>query len=241
MPSTQHVTTREANHRDDQTALLRGFPEGCPFEGSSRTVYRQILHSTAPAVARALGREVAKALERAEESAPDIELFPLPPTPEPTSAKSSALGRYDLVRVIARGDRKDYRLDRLPMEEGGQAQVFRAVHKETDTEVAFKRRSSKRETAVARIRREIGVSQLLGQQTHYIPILDSSPQDGWLVMPMAQATAEGRHDDLRDPASLRGLVEGLMGVFELDGHAEVGAGSQVTPCEVVGVRVPGRK
>ncbi|MET7778987.1 hypothetical protein ABZU94_25355 [Streptomyces mirabilis] len=149
----------------EQAALLRGFLEGYPFEGSSRTVYRHILHSTAPAVARALGRAVAKALERAEESAPDIELFPLPPTPEPTSAKSSALGRYDLVRAKARSDRKDYRLDRLPMEEGGQAQVFRAVHKETDTEVAFKRRSSKRETAVARIRREIGVSQLLGQQT----------------------------------------------------------------------------
>ncbi|WP_079077562.1 DNA cytosine methyltransferase [Streptomyces sp. Root369] len=199
----------------EQAALLRGFPEGYPFEGSSRTVYRQILHSTAPAVARALGRAVAEALERAEESAPGIELFPLSPTPEPTSAKSSALGRYDLVRAKARGDRKDYRLDRLPMEEGGQAQVFRAVHKETDTEVAFKRRSSKRETAVARMRREIEVSHLLGQQTHYMPILDSSPQDGWLVMPMAQATAEGWHDDLRDPASLRGLVEALMDVLEI--------------------------
>ncbi|WP_328982326.1 hypothetical protein [Streptomyces mirabilis] len=197
----------------EQAALLRGFPDGYPFEGSSRTVYRQILHSTAPAVTRALGRAVAKALERAEG--------------EPTSAKSSALGRYDLERAKARGDRKDYRLDRLLMEEGGQAQVFRAVHKETDTEVAFKRRSSERETAVARMRREIEVSQLLGRQTHYMPILDSSPQDGWLVLPMAQATAEGRHDDLRDPASLRGLVEALMGVFELDGSAAV--------------RVPGRK
>lgn len=147
----------------EQAALLLGFPEGHPFEGSSRIVYRQILHSTAPAVARALGRAVARALERAEGSAPDIELFPLPPTPEPTSA-------------------------------------------------------------VARMRREIEVSQLLGRQTHYMPILDSGPQDGWLVMPMAQATAEGRHDDLRDPASLRGLVEALMGVFELDGGAEVGGG-----------------
>ncbi|MFD8898076.1 AbiJ-related protein [Streptomyces ardesiacus] len=132
-----------------------------------------------------------------------------------SEAKGGALNPYDLVRAQARGDRKDYRLDRLPMEEGGQAQVFRAVHKPTEAEVAFKRRSSQRETPAARMRREIEISQLLGRHPHYMPILDSNPQDGWLVMPMAQATAEDRRDDLEDPAQLRALVEALMDVLEL--------------------------
>ncbi|MFF7385548.1 serine/threonine protein kinase [Streptomyces griseoluteus] len=132
------------------------------------------------------------------------------------SAKGGAVSSSsDLVRAQARGNRKDYRLDRLPMEEGGQAQVFRAVHKPTEAEVAFKRRISERETPAARMRREIEISQLLGRHPHYMPILDSNPEDGWLVMPMAQATAEDRRDDLKDPAQLRALVEALMDVLEL--------------------------
>ncbi|MGW8863351.1 AbiJ-related protein [[Kitasatospora] papulosa] len=124
-------------------------------------------------------------------------------------------GRYDLVRAQARGERKDYRLDRLPMDEGGQAHVFRAVHKATETVVAFKRRSSQRETPAARMRREIEIAQLLGRHPHYMPILDASPEDGWIVMPMAQATAEERQEDLKNPAHLRILVDALMDVLEL--------------------------
>ncbi|MDX2763951.1 AbiJ-related protein [Streptomyces europaeiscabiei] len=135
-----------------------------------------------------------------------------------SEAKGSTLSPYDLVRAQARGIRKDYRLDRLPMEEGGQAQVFRAVHKPTDAEVAFKRRSSERETPAARMRREIEISQLLGRHPHYMPILDSNPEEGWLVMPMAQATAEDRRDDLTDPMQLRVLVEALMGVLASGFH-----------------------
>ncbi|MFE6197295.1 protein kinase [Streptomyces sp. NPDC057838] len=132
-----------------------------------------------------------------------------------STAKGSASNPYELVRAQARGERKDYRLDRLPMEEGGQAQVFRAVHKASEVEVAFKRRSSERETPAARMRREIEISQLLGRHRHYMPILDSNPQDGWLVMPMAQATAEDRRNDLKDPVQLRAVVEALMDVLEL--------------------------
>ncbi|WP_055594356.1 protein kinase domain-containing protein [Streptomyces hirsutus] len=149
-----------------------------------------------------------------------------------SAAKGGALNPYDLVRAQARGDRKDYRLDRLPMEEGGQAQVFRAVHKPTDAEVAFKRRSSERETPAARMRREIEISQLLGQHPHYMPILDSSPEDGWLVMPMAQATAEDRSDDLKDPAQLRALVEALMDVLEL-AHAHDWLHRDVKPSNIL--------
>ncbi|MFD7296763.1 protein kinase [Streptomyces sp. NPDC059897] len=132
-----------------------------------------------------------------------------------SAAGGEALTAHDLLRAQAGGNRQDYRLDRLPMEEGGQAQVFRAVHKSTGVEVAFKRRKSQWETPAARMRREIEVSQLLGRHPHYMPILDSNPKDGWLVMPMAQGTAEDRCDDLKDPVHLRALVEALMDVLEL--------------------------
>ncbi|MGA5065284.1 protein kinase domain-containing protein [Streptomyces exfoliatus] len=149
-----------------------------------------------------------------------------------SAAKDGAVNLYDLVRAQARGDRKDYRLDRLPMEEGGQAQVFRAVHKPTEAEVAFKRRSSQRDTPTARMKREIEISQLLGRHPHYMPILDSNPNDGWLVMPMAQATAEDRRDDLKDPAQLRVLVEALMDVLEL-AHAHDWLHRDVKPSNIL--------
>ncbi|MEU8911725.1 protein kinase domain-containing protein [Streptomyces nigrescens] len=146
--------------------------------------------------------------------------------------KGGALNPYDLVRAQARGDRKDYRLDRLPKEEGGQAQVFRAVHKSTDVEVAFKRRASQRDTPAARMRREIEISQLLGQHPHYMPILDSNPVDGWLVMPMAEATAEQRRDELKYPSQLRALVEALMDVLEL-AHAHDWLHRDVKPSNIL--------
>ncbi|MFJ8295602.1 serine/threonine protein kinase [Streptomyces sp. NPDC094447] len=147
-------------------------------------------------------------------------------------AKNAVPNPYDLVRSQARGERRDYRLDRLPKEEGGQAQVFRAVHKSTDVEVAFKRRTSQRDTPAARMRREIEISQLLGQHAHYMPILDSNPLDGWLVMPMAQATAEQRRDSLSDPAQLRNLVEALMDVLEL-AHAHDWLHRDVKPSNIL--------
>ncbi|WP_330479097.1 serine/threonine protein kinase [Streptomyces platensis] len=167
-----------------------------------------------------------------------VQARPVIPGPSPlaphraSAAKDGAVNPYDLVRAQARGDRKDYRLDRLPMEEGGQAQVFRAVHKPTEAEVAFKRRSSQRDTPAARMRREIEISQLLGRHPHYMPILDSNPDDGWLVMPMAQATAEDRRDDLKDLAQLRALVEALMDVLEL-AHAHDWLHRDVKPSNIL--------
>ncbi|GHJ36041.1 protein kinase [Streptomyces sp. TS71-3] len=132
-----------------------------------------------------------------------------------SQGEQGAMHPYDQVRAQARGNRKDYALNRLPEETGGQAEVFRAVHKATGAEVAFKRRSSEWEEPRARMRREIEVSQLLGRHPNYMPILDSNPEDGWLVMPMAQGTAEDCRDLLNDPTHLRALVEALMDVLEL--------------------------
>ncbi|PRH80290.1 serine/threonine protein kinase [Streptomyces solincola] len=164
-----------------------------------------------------------------------VQARPMVPTKRPlvrASAPKGTANLYDLVRAQARGERRDYRLDRLPNEEGGQAQIFRAIHKPTDVEVAFKRRNSQRDTPAARMRREIEISQLLGQHAHYMPILDSNPVDGWLVMPMAQATAEQRRDSLGDPVQLRALVEALMDVLEL-AHAHDWLHRDVKPSNIL--------
>ncbi|MEU5443307.1 DNA cytosine methyltransferase [Streptomyces griseofuscus] len=47
----------------DQTALLQGFPEGWRFVGGKTARYRQVGNAVPPAVAEALGRAVADALQ----------------------------------------------------------------------------------------------------------------------------------------------------------------------------------
>lgn len=116
---------------------------------------------------------------------------------------------YGLVSGSARGERKDYRLDRLPLAEGGQADVFRAMHKPSRVVVAFKRRQGKGERERRRMAREIDLAQRLGGHPHVMPVLDFSPDHSWFVMPMAQATAEDLRAELLEPGRLRGLVDAV--------------------------------
>ncbi|MET8605763.1 protein kinase [Streptomyces rubiginosohelvolus] len=120
---------------------------------------------------------------------------------------------YDAVGLSARGQRKDYRLDRLPMASEGQADVFRGVHKPSDTVVAFKRRRRQDSRARRRMVREVDVAQLLGGHPHVMPVLDFSPAYDWFVMPMAQATAEDKRAELQNPAALRDLVDAVAGAL----------------------------
>ncbi|WP_274036600.1 protein kinase domain-containing protein [Streptomyces sp. MMBL 11-1] len=124
------------------------------------------------------------------------------------AAPPTAAG-YAPVGLSARGQRKDYRLDRLPMASEGQADVFRGVHKPSDTVVAFKRRRRKDSRARRRMVREVDVAQLLGGHPHVMPVLDFSPAYDWFVMPMAEATAEDKRAELQDPAALRDLVDAV--------------------------------
>ncbi|MFJ4918424.1 PaeR7I family type II restriction endonuclease [Streptomyces sp. NPDC088725] len=126
---------------------------------------------------------------------------------------SKDLYRYKEVIRNAHGDRGAYALDRLPIGEGAQAQVFRAVHKSSQTEVAFKRRRSMRNLAAARMRREIEISRLLSTHPHAMPVLDAEPDGAWFVMPLADATAEDYHEQLRDPERLRDLVYAMASVL----------------------------
>ncbi|MFF1401326.1 protein kinase [Streptomyces sp. NPDC058287] len=122
---------------------------------------------------------------------------------------------YDVVRRAARGERKDYDCPRLPVPDGGQADVFRATHKLTGKIVALKKLHQKypAEHPVARMRREIEIGQLLNGHPHAMPILDFSVDHTWFVMPWAEATAEDRQEQLREPTQLRALVNALASVL----------------------------
>ncbi len=94
------------------------------------------------------------------------------------------------VRLAARGERHDYALEPRPLDDlGGQAVVFTAKHKATGVTVAFKKVRSRSADSLARMRREISVSRDLAQCRQVMPVLDASPHDDWLVMPMARGNA----------------------------------------------------
>ncbi|MDX3697678.1 hypothetical protein PV726_47420 [Streptomyces europaeiscabiei] len=103
-----------------------------------------------------------------------------PTAPEtPSSAPAAPAVDGTLVRQTARGERRDYRLDRLPRNnDGGQAQVFRAEHKASGTVVAFKRRRGQGERDLRRMRREVEAALRFGASPHVMPVLDRVPR--WL-------------------------------------------------------------
>ncbi|MFF9436753.1 protein kinase [Streptomyces sp. NPDC014735] len=141
--------------------------------------------------------------------------LPASPDPEPSSADA-----YAEVRRLARGERKDYALEKfaLPDGEGGMGIVHEAVHKTTGTVVAFKKPRSLRENLTARMLREIEVAQRLGTNRHVMPVLDFSPRAEWFVMPMAQSTAERLQPELQhDPTALRALVDAVASALA-DAH-----------------------
>ncbi|WP_329437946.1 protein kinase domain-containing protein [Streptomyces canus] len=156
-----------------------------------------------------------------DHTGPDGHVAASPGQDTPPGELPAPLGPYAAVLGVARGQRKDFALERLPMKVGGQAEIFEATHKVTGVRVAFKRRLSWRETPAARMRREIEVAQDLNSHPNYMPILDANPVEGWLVMPLAECTAEDRRDQLQGPSQLRELVDALLNVLEVahDSHA----------------------
>ncbi|MFF5488282.1 PaeR7I family type II restriction endonuclease [Streptomyces virginiae] len=119
---------------------------------------------------------------------------------------------YREVSEAARGVKSDYALERIP-QKGGQAEVFRAVHKASGIEVAFKRRLSPREKAAARMGREIEISRLLSGHPHGTPVLDFDSRHQWFVMPLARATAEEQAVNLKDQKELLRLIRAVASVL----------------------------
>ncbi|MFF3247052.1 serine/threonine-protein kinase [Streptomyces sp. NPDC002870] len=137
----------------------------------------------------------------------------------PDLAVAAAQG-YDVVSQSARGERRDYRLESRPLAPpGGQAEVFPAEHKTSQTVVAFKRRLSRNPRAERRMRREVEIAQRLGANPHVMPVLDHSPAYDWFVMPKAQATVEDKRTELQDPTQLHALVNAVAaGLAEAHRH-----------------------
>lgn len=131
--------------------------------------------------------------------------------PQPAAPRRVSTGwspdPYGALRQASSGRRRDYRLDPHPIERGGQAEVFAAVHKPTGTPVAFKRLTAPNPDAVARMRREVDIAQRLGGHPAVMPVLDHGDDDSWFVMPLAEGTAETLlFDDLAEPAQLRTMI-----------------------------------
>ncbi len=89
------------------------------------------------------------------------------------------------------GDYHDnYCLERVPIGDGGQAEVFRAEHRKTGAIVALKRRKTGFEEATDRMRREIEIQSSI-THAHVMPILDFDPDEWqWFTMPLATKTLE---------------------------------------------------
>ncbi|MFF4215317.1 serine/threonine-protein kinase [Streptomyces nondiastaticus] len=122
------------------------------------------------------------------------------------------LERYREVIEAARGVKNDYALERVP-KRGGQAEVFRATHKASGIDVAFKRRLSPGKKAAVRMGREIEISRMLNEHPHVMPVLDFDAEHHWFVMPLADTTAEEQALHLKDPKHLHNMIKAVASVL----------------------------
>lgn len=135
--------------------------------------------------------------------------------PEASAHRSTVLEeRYDAVGLSAQGREKDYVIESKPMATGGQALIYRAVHKATGIQVAFKRRNKPGQGARRRWRRELDCARQMGSHPGSMPILDADTQASWYVMPLAEATAEQRRVELADPLELSALVSSVASALD---------------------------
>ncbi|MGY5003884.1 AbiJ-related protein [Streptomyces griseus] len=147
-------------------------------------------------------------------------------------APSSDTTGYEIVRSRGRGERRDYALDPARWKHGGQADIFLATHKTTRTRVVYKRRRSGTDDPVARMKREIEISGLLEGHAHFMPILDANATEGWMVMPIAEATASDRQAELRNPSGLLNMVNALIDVLST-AHQHGWLHRDITPYNVM--------
>lgn len=130
-----------------------------------------------------------------------------PSLPSGESAAGPESIGWDAVGLAARGRKSDYRMERLPFApQGYQGEVFRAIHKPSDTVVAYKRRRSQRSGARRRMEREVSIAQRLRGHPHVMPVLDHDPAFGWFVMPMAEGTLAERRSEVQSDETLREFV-----------------------------------
>ena len=110
-----------------------------------------------------------------------------------------------------------YRLDAVPLGDGGQAEVFRAQHRNTGDFVALKRRKSTLDEARDRMRREIEIQTSIKHQ-NVMPILDFDPDEHqWFTMPLATHSCDTLSlpiDSTLLTRILRSAAEGVQAAHE---------------------------
>ncbi|GAA3265048.1 MULTISPECIES: serine/threonine-protein kinase [Streptomyces] len=152
--------------------------------------------------------------------------------PTTPTAPAAPVVAYDAVSQSARGERRDYRLDKFPLACEGQGEVFRAEHKTTGTIVAFKKRTGRGARDRRRMHREVEAGLRFGGNPHVMPVLDFSPAHDWFVMPLAQATVEDKRTELQDPTQLHTLVSSVAAGLA-DAHRDGWIHRDVKPSNVL--------
>ena len=214
---------------EDQFEVLQYLAEGF----SAEEVFRDLVTARRPAASDAfadgdLASAIANTRSRITFVAGSAEL-------EEIAGKPLVVPqRGELIWHTARGERKDYRCERLPLVGGGQADVFKATHKPTGQIVALKKLRDKYPLPrqVARMGREIELGRRLHGHPHAMPVLDFDPKDTWFVMPYAQTTAEQHRDRFADIPTLRSLLEALCSVLTV-AHREGWVHRDIKPANVL--------
>lgn len=132
-----------------------------------------------------------------------------PAVPGESAESRQLTGGEQLIRLLARGDDKDYRLNHQ-LAPGGQAVVFEATHKITGATVAIKRPRRHDEDSLKRMLREIEAMTRFGGHRNVVPVLDASADGTWFVMPLAEATAHDHAAELQGGEQLRGLIMSII-------------------------------
>ncbi|MRG98575.1 serine/threonine-protein kinase [Polyangium spumosum] len=129
------------------------------------------------------------------------------------------------------GERGDYKVTKgTPIGRGGCATVYRAVHKPTQREVAFKE-SFSTEYARRRMAREIDIQRGL-VHPNVMPILDADPKGKWFIMPLADGDLR-KLSPLTHPAIVA-MVTDVSGGLET-AHAAGHVHRDVTPGNILRV------
>ncbi len=146
--------------------------------------------------------------------------------------------RGDSSRAQARSYQPTYVLSRIPLGEGGFAEVFRAEPRDGSAEVALKR-AKENDAARQRIDREIDVMVKL-QHSNVMPVFDYDDTHLWYTMPLAVRTLV-RDDATPDcPVPLDSMVRDVIAALALaHSHSNGFVHRDVTPGNILMITTDG--